>query len=101
MTLDQWRLSRGLTFTDLARELMLTTGGSVDLVRKYCDGTVVPRRDRMLTIIEKTGGAVLPNDFFSMPVGPKPKRKPGPAPKRPTKRATARRHGAMDCQPSA
>jgi len=36
-------------------------------VRKWMSGERIPRRDQIEKIAEVTAGAVLPNDFFTLP----------------------------------
>lgn len=63
MTLDEWRLSRGWTFTDLGRALNL----SPEAARRYCKLGRVPRPLILQSVVKLTGGAVQAADFYPTP----------------------------------
>lgn len=66
MTLDQWRKRKGHSYKALA-EMIGATHASV--ARRWClplddDDYMIPKPKYMLSIVEVTGGAVQPNDFY-------------------------------------
>ena len=66
MTLEEWRVSRGLSYGLLAKRL----GAShASVVRRWCQPfgskqKMIPNMDYMLRIIEESKGEVQPNDFY-------------------------------------
>ena len=60
MRLRDYLARRNLTLTKFAAEL----GVSPEAVRRYVSGLRVPRPEIMARIVDRTGGAVQPNDFF-------------------------------------
>jgi len=66
MRLDQYRLSKGLSYSALAR---LTKASHATVVRRWCLPTghkdkKIPAPKFMMRIQEITGGSVQPNDFY-------------------------------------
>lgn len=61
MTLKDYLAREGHTATKLAQ----ATGVSVSTITRAADGETIPNRKLMASIAEKTGGAVMPNDFFA------------------------------------
>ena len=69
MTLEEYRNEKKLNYSQLARKLGLK---EATMVRRWClapdhnTGSVrhIPSIRHMRTIIEATGGAVQPNDFY-------------------------------------
>ena len=65
MTLEEYRIKYQLSWTQLARQL-----GFQDLknptqeVKRYCEGSTVPRMNRLLKISDNTNGEVTANDFL-------------------------------------
>jgi transcriptional regulator with XRE-family HTH domain len=60
MTLTEWRSKEGLTMTQAAELLGLTQ----PTISRIEAGKQWPDKDTMTAIIERTGGAVTPNDFI-------------------------------------
>lgn len=48
-------------------------------VQRYASGQYIPRREAMLKIVEATGGAVTPNDFFGITESETVEQRPGAA----------------------
>lgn len=42
-----------------------TLGVSYEIVRRYCNGMSIPRRELLLKICEWSGGKVRPSDFYA------------------------------------
>lgn len=61
MTLDSYLTERGITTAEFAKRIET----SFEAVRRYRAGLRVPERGVMQKIVNATGGAVSPNDFFS------------------------------------
>lgn len=61
MTLDEFRVNKGLSYAALARSL---GANHATIVRRWCIGDKVPSKRYMAVIIELTQGAVQPNDFY-------------------------------------
>ena len=61
MTLKDYLAQPGRTATALANEL----GVSVSTITRAADGAV-PNKELVLAIMDKTGGAVMPNDFYGV-----------------------------------
>lgn len=67
MKLAAYLEANDLTDEDFAREV---DGASVFTVRKWRNGTRIPRKDMMSLIVAATNGQVMPNDFFDVqPIG--------------------------------
>ena len=62
MKLSIWRKAQGLTLAEVAERVDVT---EVTLSR-YERGERIPAREIMPKIVEATGGAVQPNDFYSV-----------------------------------
>ncbi|MDG3439377.1 helix-turn-helix domain-containing protein [Nitrospirillum amazonense] len=61
MTLADYLQAHGLTAAEFARRI----GRSRSTVARWCTGQRHPDAAAMRAIMEETGGAVMPNDFFS------------------------------------
>ena len=67
MLLDDYRRSRGQTYTELAR---LLGASHATVVRRWClqpgqRDRMIPREEFMHRIMVLTGGTVAPNDFYA------------------------------------
>jgi transcriptional regulator with XRE-family HTH domain len=60
MRLNDYLEASGTTPSAFARRL----GVSSETVRRYCEGTRIPRPEIMRRIVEATDNKVTPNDFF-------------------------------------
>ncbi|MGC2853931.1 helix-turn-helix domain-containing protein [Novispirillum sp. DQ9] len=66
MKLADYMKVHGLGPSEMARRLKVSHA----TVSRYRDGDRVPEPDVMRRIVEETGGAVLPNDFYDLPSDP-------------------------------
>ena len=66
MTLEQWRLKKGFSKSQLARKLGASHAKDVTrwCIRPGSPGAVIPGRTYMDKIIALTDGEVMPNDFY-------------------------------------
>lgn len=63
MTLSDYLKANELTLTEFARRIGTSHARTVE---RYAKGQQVPNREMMTRIVEVTGGAVTPNDFFGI-----------------------------------
>ncbi len=63
MKLRDWLKKEGIE----AREFAPLIGRTPEAVRRYVTGDRIPDKDTMPLIAKATKGAVMPNDFFSIP----------------------------------
>lgn len=63
MKLSEYLKRQNITATTFAE----TIGRDKSTVTRLCNGDRRPDPDTMAVILEKTGGAVQPNDFFDVP----------------------------------
>tara|TARA_X000001388_G_C2204593_1_gene112626 strand:- start:741 stop:983 length:243 start_codon:yes stop_codon:yes gene_type:complete len=61
MTLDQYRIEKGWSFTRLAKML---GASDAKVASRWCKGEQIPNREFMAAIMNLTQGAVSPNDFY-------------------------------------
>jgi len=66
MKLEDWRLKKGWSKSQLARKLGASHAKDVTrwCIRPDQPGQVIPSKKYMHRIIEVTGGEVMPNDFY-------------------------------------
>ncbi len=65
MTLEEYRIKYQLTFTQLASQIGLQDlKNPTQEVKRYCQGSTIPRADRMMKIRDNTNGLVTANDFL-------------------------------------
>jgi|5_EtaG_2_1085323.scaffolds.fasta_scaffold00944_25 transcriptional regulator with XRE-family HTH domain len=62
MTLNQFRIQKGLTYHALAQLLDVK---HATVVKRWCDHSVLPSKDKMQVIKLATMGSVMPNDFYN------------------------------------
>ncbi len=62
MTLSEFLKQRDLTITCFAKMIGVTAPAAW----RYCNGERIPRPITMRRIVEVTGGAVQPQDFYSL-----------------------------------
>lgn len=63
MTLDEFRVQKGLTYKELS--IGIGVAGPA-VARRYCKKSQIPSREIMPAIYKFTNGAVTPNDFFDL-----------------------------------
>ena len=61
MTLNEFRLTKGLTYHALAQLLDVK---HATVVKRWCDHSVLPSKEKMQVIKLATMGSVQPNDFY-------------------------------------
>ena len=67
MTLEEYRTKYQLSFTQLARQVGLQDlKNPTQEVKRYCQGSTIPRADRMIKIRDNTNGEVTANDFLNV-----------------------------------
>lgn len=67
MKLETYRQRHGLSYAALAEAIGLGPERAKDVFR-FCRRGVLPRDDRVMSrIVEATGGAVTPNDWYDIP----------------------------------
>lgn len=62
MTLNEFRLTKGLTYFALAQLLDVK---HATVVKRWCDHSVLPSKENMQVIKLVTMGSVMPNDFYN------------------------------------
>ena len=63
MKLTEYRKTRGMTVSALARHL----GKAHETVRRWENGEAVPRKAEVEAIFRWSGGAVAPEDWYDLP----------------------------------
>lgn len=71
MKLREYLSAKTLTANEFGRRI----GVSQAAVTRYASGARIPEPKTMRRIVEATGGAVTPNDFYDLPAPPQPRRK--------------------------
>ncbi|WP_439813998.1 helix-turn-helix domain-containing protein [Zavarzinia sp. CC-PAN008] len=66
MRFAEWRREQGLTLEEVAEKI----GRHHSSVSRYERGTRMPDPEAMAAIVRETGGAVQPNDFYTLPAAP-------------------------------
>ena len=67
MKLEQWRKTKGIRYSELAKLLELTIKNPIAKLRGYCVGTNIPREKEMMQKIFKlTKRKVSANDFYDL-----------------------------------
>ena len=67
MKLEEWRKTKGIRYSALAKLLELTIKNPIAKLRGYCVGTNIPREKEMMQKIFKlTKRKVSANDFYDL-----------------------------------
>ena len=67
MKLEEWRNTKGIRYSELAKLLELTIKNPIAKLRGYCVGTNIPREKEMMQKIFKlTKRKVSANDFYDL-----------------------------------
>jgi len=67
MKLEEWRKTKGIRYSELAKLLELTIKNPIAKLRGYCVGTNIPREKEMMQKIFKlTKSKVSANDFYDL-----------------------------------
>ena len=67
MKLEEWRITKGIRYSELAKLLELTIKNPIAKLRGYCVGTNIPREKEMMQKIFKlTKRKVSANDFYDL-----------------------------------
>ena len=67
MKLEEWRKTKGIRYSELAKLLELTIKNPIAKLRGYCVGTNIPREKEMMQKIFKlTERKVSANDFYDL-----------------------------------
>jgi|TARA_Y100000034_G_C6795381_1_gene356440 hypothetical protein len=67
MKLEEWRKTKGIRYSELAKLLELTIKNPIAKLRGYCVGTNIPREKEMMQKIFKlTKRKVSANDFYDL-----------------------------------
>jgi hypothetical protein len=67
MKLEEWRKTKGMRYSELAKLLELTIKNPIAKLRGYCVGTNIPREKEMMQKIFKlTKRKVSANDFYDL-----------------------------------
>ena len=67
MKLEEWRKTKGIRYSELAKLLKLTIKNPIAKLRGYCVGTNIPREKEMMQKIFKlTKRKVSANDFYDL-----------------------------------
>lgn len=67
MKLEEWRTTKGIKYSELAKLLELTIKNPIAKLRGYCVGTNIPREKEMMQKIFKlTKRKVSANDFYDL-----------------------------------
>tara|TARA_R110001583_G_scaffold119295_1_gene270651 strand:- start:629 stop:835 length:207 start_codon:yes stop_codon:yes gene_type:complete len=67
MKLEEWRKTKGIRYSELAKMLELTIKNPIAKLRGYCVGTNIPREKEMMQKIFKlTKRKVSANDFYDL-----------------------------------
>jgi|TARA_R110001599_G_scaffold225809_1_gene424862 hypothetical protein len=67
MKLEEWRTTKGIRYSELAKLLELTIKNPIAKLRGYCVGTNIPREKEMMQKIFKlTKRKVSANDFYDL-----------------------------------
>ena len=67
MKLEEWRITKKMRYSELAKELELTIKNPIAKLRGYCVGTNIPREKEMMQKIFKlTKRKVSANDFYDL-----------------------------------
>ncbi len=66
MTLAEYLETNSLTATAFAGQI----DRAISTITRICKGTIHPDKETMQAIVDATGGAVTPNDFFVVPDSP-------------------------------
>ena len=67
MKLEEWRKTKKMRYSELAKELELTIKNPIAKLRGYCVGTNIPREKEMMQKIFKlTKRKVSANDFYDL-----------------------------------
>jgi transcriptional regulator with XRE-family HTH domain len=61
MKLNEYLKNNNISLSSAAKAL----GVSYEIVRRYCNGMSIPRRELLLKICEWSGGKVQPSDFYA------------------------------------
>ncbi|MCR9256203.1 MAG: helix-turn-helix transcriptional regulator [Alphaproteobacteria bacterium] len=64
MKLADWIRAQNLTLSEVGRACGVDNHSNF---RRYVTGKTIPRPETMARIVEVTGGAVQPNDFYDLP----------------------------------
>ena len=67
MKLEEWRKTKGIRYSELAKLLEITNKNPIAKLRGYCVGTNIPREKEMMQKIFKlTKRKVSANDFYDL-----------------------------------
>ena len=67
MKLEEWRTTKGIRYSELAKLMGLTIKNPIAKLRGYCVGTNIPREKEMMQKIFKlTKRKVSANDFYDL-----------------------------------
>ena len=67
MKLEEWRKTKGIRYSELAKLLELTIKNPIAKLRGYCVGTNIPREKEMMQkIFRLTKRKVSANDFYDL-----------------------------------